>query len=144
MSDKLNVWYSEGLKFSCTGCGRCCTGSPGYTWVSEEEIVAMAKYLNMPIDEFGKKYLRRIGQRYSLLERPKTFDCIFLQGKQCTVYPVRPTQCQTFPFWPSILANPQAWRDAAIGCEGIRDDADVVTLEEIEQQRLRQAESEKK
>ena len=152
MTDKLSLiqdqedtpqpWYRKGLAFSCTGCGRCCTGGPGYTWLSIPEIEAMARYLNLSLDDFGKKYLRRVGQRYALLERPITHDCIFLQGKQCAVYPVRPTQCQTFPFWPGALRSPEAWRETAIGCEGIDDDAPVIPLEEIERQRQRQVKAE--
>ena len=38
-------WYSDGLKFDCTGCGDCCTGDPGYVWVSRAEIEALAAAL---------------------------------------------------------------------------------------------------
>ena len=31
-------WYQEGLKFSCSQCGDCCTGAPGYVWVNKREI----------------------------------------------------------------------------------------------------------
>ncbi|MDP1835840.1 MAG: YkgJ family cysteine cluster protein [Chlamydiales bacterium] len=150
MSDKLNLlenssnqpWYSKGLNFECTGCGGCCTGGPGYTWISEEEILAMADYLKISLDDFGRKYLRQVGGRYALLEKPASYDCILLDGKRCTVYPVRPTQCQTFPFWPGTIQSEQAWRDTAVHCEGIRDDAPIVSFEEIERQRERQIESE--
>ncbi len=142
MTDKLKQvspeWYAKGLKFSCTGCGRCCTGGPGYAWVNVEEIEKIAAYLNLSLDDFGKKYLRQIGNRYALLERGKNFDCIFLKGKQCQIYPVRPTQCQTFPFWPEAIASPEAWEATAKECEGICDSADVVPFKDIEKQRLRQ------
>ena len=35
-------WYKDGLQFECTGCGDCCTGEPGYVWVSEQEIQNLA------------------------------------------------------------------------------------------------------
>src|SRR5437868_4572601 len=63
----MNQWYSEGVKFQCTGCGKCCTGSPGAVWVNEEEIVALAKLLNISIQEFSKKYIRRLQGRLSLI-----------------------------------------------------------------------------
>jgi Fe-S-cluster containining protein len=151
MSDKLSLvgeqgekskpWYAKGLHFSCTGCGRCCTGSPGYTWVSVEEIEAMAQYLGLSVDDFGSKYLRRIGHRYALLERAVTYDCILLKGKMCSVYPVRPTQCQTFPFWPGALKSAAAWQETASSCEGINENAALVPFDEIERERQRQENS---
>ena len=47
---EAQLWYADGLKFSCTGCGNCCTGSAGFTWVSEDEIDAAysSKYARYP------------------------------------------------------------------------------------------------
>jgi hypothetical protein len=39
-------WYKDGLRFTCTGCGDCCTGAPGYVWVNKEEIEALAAETN--------------------------------------------------------------------------------------------------
>lgn len=135
-------WYAKGLHFACTGCGKCCTGGPGYTWVSIAEIRAMAEYLRMTIDTFGKKYLRQIGDRYALLEKQPNYDCVLLNGKQCAVYPVRPTQCQTFPFWPGALRSAEGWKETAASCEGIHDSAPLIALEEIEVQHRRQIQAE--
>lgn len=147
MSDKLSVlnqaWYAPGLRFSCTGCGKCCTGSPGYTWLSLDEIERMAAYLEISIEDFGSRYLRQVGERYALLEHPTTFACVFLDGKACRVYPVRPTQCQTFPFWPDNLSSQGAWNEAAKHCEGICDAAPIVPLDEIERQKKRQMKAER-
>ena len=35
-------WYADGLRFSCTQCGNCCTGPPGAVWFNEDEGKAMA------------------------------------------------------------------------------------------------------
>jgi len=35
---------------------------------------------------------------------------VFLKDKQCTVYPVRPAQCRTFPWWKENLSSKEAWR----------------------------------
>ena len=42
MPEGNEPWYAEGLKFQCTGCGDCCTGAPGYVWVNQAEIDALA------------------------------------------------------------------------------------------------------
>lgn len=127
-------WYREGLRFECTGCGKCCTGSPGYIWLDEDEVEAIAAYLDLTIQEFGQKYLRRVKGRLSLLELPKSYDCVFLKGKQCQIYPVRPTQCKTFPWWPQILQSEEDWKNAAHFCEGIKSDAPLVPFNKIKEQ----------
>ena len=33
-----SLWYKDGLAFTCTQCGNCCTGGPGYVWLSDAEI----------------------------------------------------------------------------------------------------------
>ena len=37
----------------------------------------------------------------------------------CTIYPVRPRQCRTFPFWPENLESPEAWEEATETCHGV-------------------------
>jgi Fe-S-cluster containining protein len=129
----MNPWYKDGLSFKCTGCGQCCTGSPGYVFVDDAEMQAMADTLNIPLDEFTKRYVRRVGNQFSLKERPVSYDCVFLEGKRCTVYHARPKQCRTFPWWQDNLSTPQEWQEAAKRCEGINHaDAPLISLEEIQ------------
>lgn len=132
--EKENPWYQEGLRFKCTGCGQCCTGAPGFVWVSKEDIEKISKHLNISIKEFHKRYLRKVGKRYSLLENPVNFDCIFLEGKKCEIYEVRPTQCRTYPWWPTQIESLEAWNEAAKYCEGITPSAPLVKKEDIENQ----------
>jgi Fe-S-cluster containining protein len=127
-------WYSEGLHFKCTECGQCCTGAPGYTWVSKKEIKAIANYLNLPEKEFAKRFLRKAKGRDALLEDPSNYDCIFLKEKKCQIYPVRPKQCRTFPWWPQTLKTPAHWREAAKMCEGIHPDAPLHSFQAIQEQ----------
>lgn len=131
-------WYSEGLRFKCTGCGQCCSGGPGYTWVSDEEIERIANHLNLSIEEFGGRYLRYIDGRYALLEKYQkqsdVYDCIFLKDKKCTIYEVRPTQCKTFPWWQQNLDTLEDWQEAASYCEGISLESPLVSFETIQEQ----------
>jgi hypothetical protein len=125
-------WYDGGLRFECTRCGRCCTGVSGYVWVDEAEIIALARQLGLGLDDFGRRYLRRVGARYALIDRPGTGECVFYDGAACTVYPARPRQCRSFPFWPKNLASSDAWEATATCCEGIDDGAPLVTRDAIE------------
>jgi len=122
---KSKPWYHNGLAFECIRCGRCCAGpGEGYVWVRPEEIEAAAEHLGMSVEEFRQRYTRRVGRRVSLIEDQATKDCIFLSRDEkglpmCLIYPVRPTQCRTWPFWPTNLISPAAWNLAGIRCPGI-------------------------
>ncbi len=131
-SDK---WYKEGLSFKCTGCGKCCTGSPGYVWVQVEEVEQMADFLKITVSDFTKRYLRELNGRLALKERVKTYDCIFLDGTRCKIYSERPKQCRTFPWWQQNLNSKEDWEEAAKHCEGINHpEALLVAFEEIDKQ----------
>ncbi len=128
-------WYADGLPFECTGCGDCCTGAPGYVWINEEEIDHMAQWLAMDRKKFVRRYVRKVGRRKSLIEYASG-DCVFFdpQTRRCRVYPVRPGQCRTWPFWDSNLRPPAAWEATCKHCPGAGRGA-VVPLEEIEKRR---------
>ncbi len=112
-------WYRDGLRFECTQCGDCCTGAPGFVWVNQEEIDALAKRLQLDVDQFEKLYVRKIGVRRSLVEFPNG-DCVFFDTKarNCSVYEDRPRQCRTWPFWNSNLRTPAAWQETCEHCPG--------------------------
>ncbi|MGC4003917.1 MAG: YkgJ family cysteine cluster protein [Pirellulales bacterium] len=123
-------WYAkEGLKFTCTECGDCCTGAPGVVWVSPEEIAAFAKRLAMDVTDFETKYVRKVGNRKSLTEY-ENGDCVFLVDRKCTVYEDRPRQCRTWPFWDSNIKSPKAWAETCESCPG-SGVGKVFTVEEI-------------
>ena len=130
-------WYHEGLKFKCTGCGKCCTGSPGYVFLTDEDEVRLAKFLKMSIPDFQRKYTRLFMGQRSLIEDSKTYDCVFLKDTHCSLYGARPKQCRTYPFWSSIMESKEAWDETKLSCEGIESqDAPTISLKEIEKNLL--------
>ena len=129
-------WYHNGLRFECTGCGNCCTGAPGYIWVNQAEIDALAEHLGMTQAAFESKYVQHVGIRRSLKELPRrNYDCVFLDPvtRKCQVYEHRPRQCRTWPFWKSNLSSPESWRETGKDCPGC-DKGQLYQLAEIEQQ----------
>jgi uncharacterized protein len=154
-SDPAEPWYADGLRFTCSQCGNCCTGGPGFVWVSQEEIVRLAEFLEITPEQTVERYCRKIAGRFSFKEKrgPGGFDCIFLtegeataiskdsiplRRKGCSIYPVRPLQCRTWPFWPENLDEPEAWDRAAKRCHGMNHGRRTFTREQIES--LRDAE----
>jgi Fe-S-cluster containining protein len=130
-------WFQEGLKFKCTGCGKCCTGAPGYVYLSNTDIKNLSEHFKMSSEDFCKKYTRLVDGIHALLDRAPTYDCIFLENSKCSVYESRPVQCRTFPWWVGNLRTPADWEEAATHCEGIdHEDAPIVPLEHIEKETL--------
>ncbi|WP_068470944.1 YkgJ family cysteine cluster protein [Candidatus Protochlamydia phocaeensis] len=128
-------WYKDGLHFSCTQCGKCCTGSPGFVWVSEQEMAEMAQFLKISIKDFKRLYVRRLHNRYLLVEKKsQNHDCVFYKDRKCQVYQARPSQCRTYPFWKENLLSPQSWEEAAQTCEGICPEAPLISFESIQEQ----------
>jgi Fe-S-cluster containining protein len=145
-------WYKDGLRFHCTQCGNCCTGGPGYVWLTSDEAGRLAQHLGLTVADTVRKYCRNVSGRLSLKEtlRDGLHDCIFLKEievpvddagaermekkRVCSVYPVRPLQCRTWPFWDGNLASPENWARAGSRCPGIGQGR-VRTQEEIENAR---------
>lgn len=79
--------------------GKCCTGSPGWVWITDEDAQNISKHLNISSEKFYMKYTRRVPSRkgYTLIEKQSKdgYDCIFLENKKCSIYKWRPTQCKT-------------------------------------------------
>jgi Fe-S-cluster containining protein len=132
MSDEK--WYTDGLRFQCTQCGNCCTGPEGYVWVSDPEIAQIAEFIGKPLGEVKLEHTRQVGKRVSLNEFANG-DCTFFdsQTRGCKIYPVRPRQCRTWPFWNSNLASPESWRHVQKVCPGAGN-GNFFSLEEIEAQ----------
>ena len=123
-------WYRDGLRFTCTHCGHCCTGDPGFVWVTEDEIAALAKFRGEPLREVRALYTRAARGRVTLREKADG-DCVFYdRQKGCTVYPVRPRQCRTWPFWESNLESPEAWQRTEAICPG-SGEGELIPADEI-------------
>ena len=111
-------WIDRGLRFRCTGCGACCHQS-GYVWVTVPEIERLARARDESLQEFGRRFLVRIGSRYSIGE-DSLGRCLLLgEDNRCTVYADRPQQCRSFPFWKRNLESPETWSEAAELSPGI-------------------------
>jgi Fe-S-cluster containining protein len=99
-------------------------------WVNDEEVAALAEYRGEPVRQFEGLYVRRVDRRRSLREKANG-DCVFYdRSAGCTVYPVRPRQCRTWPFWDVNVATPEAWRRTCEVCPG-SGRGELVSADEI-------------
>jgi hypothetical protein len=129
-------WYAAGLAFQCARCGRCCAGpEDGYVWANDAEIAAISAHLGISIEELHHQYLRRARGRCTIVMRPDNKDCPFLSPagngpRTCAIYPVRPMQCRTWPFWPVNMRCVDDWMRAGMRCPGINRGA-TLSCDEI-------------
>ena len=122
-------WYPGGLRFACTQCGDCCTGTPGYVWIAPADETAIAAHLDITRRQFRKRYTRLVNGRMSLVEQASG-ACIFLdEQRRCSIQDVKPRQCVAFPFWPRITASKVNWRLTAQDCPGMNHGATFSTDE---------------
>ena len=86
-------------KVECDFCGRCCREIP--VQIDIDEVERISEYLGISTQKFIKKYtvLRDVGFGEKLyLKTP----CPFLKNNRCTIYPLRPRVCRTYPFIADI------------------------------------------
>jgi hypothetical protein len=113
-------WYASGLRFECTGCGRCCRGH-GLVELSDADIARLATGLDLGEAEFRERYTRPLRKgRIGLIDHLDG-DCALFdrEARRCSVHSHRPEQCRAYPFWPSVLHSRQTWAEEAVHCEGI-------------------------
>lgn len=112
-----SYFFDQGILFECQRCGACCTGNPGIVNVYKSEFEKMARYLSVQVSSFMDTYLYPLKGDYSIRAYPDG-RCYFYQDG-CIVYPVRPGQCRTFPFWFENLRSAKKWRKVSKECPGI-------------------------
>lgn len=119
------------LRFECTGCGGCCTGKGDhYVGATRDEQRRIQRFLGISWRWFRRRYVVAYADGTEGLTWSKG-KCAFLgENRRCAIYPVRPTQCRTYPFWPDVVKSREAWKAEAKNCEGI-DRGAVIPLEEV-------------
>ena len=128
----MNKWYAAGLRFSCTQCGKCCTGKPGTVKITEADLHRLAGRGGFSEARFRADYTRQLPDGIIALREREDGACVFCDPSQgCTVYDLRPLQCRTYPFWHTHLESSRAWETAAQGCPGIGQ-GDLHSADEIE------------
>jgi hypothetical protein len=81
----------------CQRCTACCRW-PGQVRLTEAEISRLAAFKGLTESEFIQQFTRLTQDRrgLALMDKPNG-ECIFLDGENCAVQPVKPQQCRDFP-----------------------------------------------
>jgi len=115
--DDRTYFFDKGIFFECRRCGACCTGEPGIIYVDNGDVLRIARHLGLPATRFIKAHLYPFGDSYTIREDSEGRCLLYEDG--CTVYPVRPNQCRTYPFWFENLRSQKKWRRVSRECPGI-------------------------
>ena len=110
-------WYHKGLRFECSQCGNCCRnhGDYAYVYLTEVELREIPPFLGLSRREFLERHCtKEPGSFVSLrMDQP---SCPFLgEDSRCRIYPVRPLQCRTWPFWEENLER-ASWEGPVREC----------------------------
>ena len=85
------------IYYDCQRCTACCRW-PGQVRLSDEEVTRMSFHKGMTEFDFIQQYTRLTNDRLGLaLQDKENGECIFLEGGNCSVQPVKPRQCREFP-----------------------------------------------
>lgn len=146
-----SVWWRDGVDFKCTGCGKCCMNE-GEVWLDIDEFHDLAEYLNLTFSATIDKYVENIQSNWvklksqdipltsTLTSSPSLISsssntavqqtslvsqCIFLaeDRKTCSIYPARPAQCRTYPYWPRLLESQEAFLNESVSPDHVNDAA---------------------
>ena len=126
-------WFEDGLAFECTACGKCCRdhGEYAYVYVSDRDLMALARELKMTEEAFLERYCTQ-EDGWTILRREGS-ACIFLNEKnQCDVYRARPKQCASWPFWVDNLKSRRVWEGPVKACCPGIDKGATTSADEVE------------
>lgn len=107
--------------FSCRQCGHCCHGESTVS-LTRAEIDAISRHIAQEPGEFLERCCVVKGTRIEM----KIIDghCIFYgDNGLCSIHPVKPHPCRTWPLHPSILADRNAFEAIRSDCPGFDPDA---------------------
>ncbi|MHA1791488.1 MAG: YkgJ family cysteine cluster protein [Promethearchaeota archaeon] len=130
---KLANFLKNGASFKCLvpdGCdGHCCKGE-GSIYIFPEDITRFLDFFNLDLKTFMEKHVKiETGPCIILdtsnfvpfltLKEKEDGSCKFL-GKNglCEVYPARPFQCRSYPFWDLNVKTEKRWNDLMETCPG--------------------------
>lgn len=83
--------------YACQRCANCCRW-PGFVRLDDGDVTAIAAHLGLSEHDFIQQYTRLRPQRDGLaLTDQANGACVFLDGRDCRVQPVKPHQCRGFP-----------------------------------------------
>lgn len=91
------IIFSVPVFLECQRCTACCRW-PGQVLLGDAEIARLAAFKNLSEHDFIQQFaILRADRRGLALKENPDGSCIFLEGENCAVQPVKPQKCKEFP-----------------------------------------------
>jgi len=115
----MNLHYPKKVRFECQRCAQCCGDSSHRgrnVLLLESEVRQISNKTGLRPLSFASRSLRIQPYRYRMKKR--NGKCIFLDGKACRIYNIRPLICRFYPF--SLKMGDNGYRfEVSEECPGI-------------------------
>ncbi len=95
----MNLRYPRNVRFECQRCAKCCGDSSHRgrnILLLESEVEQISKATGRRPLSFASRSLSIQSYRYRMKKR--NGKCVFLGGKACRIYNIRPLVCRFYPF----------------------------------------------
>lgn len=95
----MNLRYPKNVHFECQRCAKCC-GDGSHRGrnilLLESEVRQISRVTGLRPLSFASRSLSVQPYRYRMKKR--SGKCVFLYGKACRIYNIRPLICRFYPF----------------------------------------------
>ncbi len=115
----MNLCYPKNVRFECQRCAHCCGDSSHRgrnVLLLESDVRQISKATGLRPLSFASRSTSVPPYRYRMKKR--NGKCVFLDGKACRIYKIRPLICRFYPF--SLKTGDNGYRfEVSEECPGI-------------------------
>jgi hypothetical protein len=93
--------YPRDVCFECTRCALCCGDTKSRTrhvLLLREEAQTISKAVLQAVEAFAVEIKGQEPYAYEMKKTAEEGKCLFLEGRNCIVYELRPLVCRFYPF----------------------------------------------
>ena len=114
------VTLKSKTKLGCDICDKCCVNR-GDIKITPVNILEISRFMQLSLHEFVEIYTEKIKEQpleLVIKARGERNRCIMNDGvtSRCTIHPVRPMQCATFPLVPVDLKKDLFYKQDTCVC----------------------------
>lgn len=112
-------------KLGCDICDKCCVNR-GDIKITPANILEISRYMHISLHEFIELYTKKLDDQpleLVIKAQGNRMRCIMNDSitSRCTIHPVRPMQCVTFPLIPVDLKKDIFYKQDSCDCLGQKD-----------------------
>ncbi len=94
----------------------------GLVYMHAQEERRIAAHLGLTVAVFRKKFdatWQEESECWAIEAKDGRGCPLLTSDRRCSVHPVKPSQCGSWPFWPEMLDDRRVWDEAKSFCKGL-------------------------